>query len=244
MKKQADTVLLLSGGMDSGVTLFERVVSGHGVVCVYIEHGQAMGEFRRIVNRLVRQAKKLSEAMWKTRLVKLESVRIGDLWKGTEKEPELFKALDCSPNVMVGRNLVYLSIAATVAARYQIKDIAFSVHEEEGDEQPGEVYPDQSEEFIMAASKAISQGLGTGVNVTTPIWSQTKAELFYAAHRMDVLGFILDTVSCISYFRKGKLDLKDHEWGRGCGRCHSCRLRAEGWRIFQGMLEEDERRDL
>lgn len=237
MKKHADTVLLLSGGLDSAVALFELVVSGHGVICVYIEHGQAMGEFRKITTRLVREAKKLSEAMWKTRLVKLESVRISDLWKGAGRLE------DQAPDVMFGRNLVYLSMAATFAARYQATDIAFSVHMEDGDE-PGAVYPDQSEEFIMAAQKAISQGLGINVNVTTPVWGCSEAELFYAAHRMGVLDLILGTVSCMTYFRKRKLDLKKHDWGRGCGSCSSCEVRSEGWRVFQGMLEDDERRDL
>jgi len=237
LKKHADTVLLLSGGLDSAVALFELVVSGHGVVCVYIEHGQAMGEFRKISTKLVREAKKLSEAMWKTRLVKLETVRISDLWKRAGR------MLGQAPDVMFGRNLVYLSIAATFAARYQATDIAFSVHMEDGDE-PGAVYPDQSEAFIMAAHKAISQGLGMNVNVTTPIWGCSEAELFYAAHRMDILDLALETVSCMTYFRKRKLDLKKHDWGRGCGACSSCEVRAEGWRVFQGMLEDDKRRDL
>jgi len=240
MKRPVDTILLLSGGLDSAVALFELAISGHSVVSVYVEHGQAMGEFRRIAMGQVKEAKKISKAMWSTdeRTMKLETVRISDLWRGSNTR-RLTEEYGMSDGTMLGRNLVYLAIASTFAARYQAEDIVMAVHlEDDTPDTEAPVYPDQSEDFMEAARDAISQGIGVEFSVTSNVWGCSKADLFDAAHYIGVLKTVLKTVSCMSYHISGKLDMTKHEWGRGCGTCESCQIRSHGWELFKVRNEE------
>ena len=85
-------------------------------------------------------------------------------------------------------------------------------------------YPDCRVEFIQAfqtlANLATKVGVEEGnVRIHTPLIDLTKAEIIVAGVELDVDYGL--TVSCY----------QPDDQGRACGRCDSCRIRADGFAV-------------
>ena len=89
-------------------------------------------------------------------------------------------------------------------------------------------YPDCRDEFIKSLNETLNLGYQSGIEIRTPLMWLTKAETFQLATQVGILETVIEkTVTCYN----GDIDTR-HEWGRGCGKCPACNLRAKGWEEF------------
>ena len=131
------------------------------------------------------------------------------------------------PNTFVpGRNLLFLTFAATVAYRRNLKVIVGGMCETDYSG-----YPDCRDDTIKALQVAISLGLDTRIVLETPLMWIDKSSTWKLAEELGG-GKLLDLVrdethTCYLGDRSHK-----HEWGYGCNSCPSCDLRRVGHEKF------------
>jgi len=143
------------------------------------------------------------------------------------REVEMKMGEDGLPNTFVpGRNLIFLAFAAALAYRRGLKHIVTGVCETDYSG-----YPDCRDDTIKAMQVALNLGLERRFVLETPLMWIDKAQTFALARDLGGDAFldmiVAETHSCYAGDRTHV-----HEWGRGCGVCPACQLRAEGWRTF------------
>lgn len=127
-----------------------------------------------------------------------------------------------------GRNLLFLTFAAALAYRRDIRHLVTGVCETDYSG-----YPDCRDDTVKSLQVTLNLGLDTRMVVHTPLMWRDKAETWRLA---DALGGrplveLIQTGSHTCY-------TGDHEtlhvWGYGCGSCPACDLRRAGWVSFTG----------
>jgi 7-cyano-7-deazaguanine synthase len=123
------------------------------------------------------------------------------------------------------RNGVFLTIIATHAFKFERKQIHLVTGVCETDYSG---YPDCRHNYIQAKALELSLGLDIPVYIHTPLMWKNKAEIFKYAYDQGVLDDLIEnTLSCYNG------DETLHPWGRGCDNCPACRLRKNGFELFQ-----------
>jgi 7-cyano-7-deazaguanine synthase len=143
------------------------------------------------------------------------------------RDVEMKMGEDGLPNTFVpGRNLIFLAFAAALAYRRGLKHIVTGVCETDYSG-----YPDCRDDTIKAMQVALNLGLERRFVLETPLMWIDKAQTFAMARDLGGQAFldlvVQESHSCYAGDRETV-----HEWGRGCGVCPACELRAEGWRRF------------
>jgi 7-cyano-7-deazaguanine synthase len=206
-------VVLVSGGMDSAVTLALALAQGFDCHALSVAYGQ------RHSSELVaaaRVAQLLGAIEHKTVTVDLRSIGGSALTADSIAVPE--QAASGIPVTYVpARNTIMLSIALGWAEVLGAGDIFCGVN---AVDYSG--YPDCRPEFIAAfedlanvATKAAVEG--TRMRIHAPLIRLSKADIVGEGMRLGV--DFSTTVSCYQ---------ADAD-GRACGRCDACRLRAHGF---------------
>lgn len=216
-------VVLISGGMDSAVTLAIAREQGFACHALGVDYGQ------RSISELAaarRVADALGAVELKTVAVDLRalggSALTADIEVPTDvaaTAPMQFEADNSVPVTYVpARNTIMLSIALGWAEVLGAQAIYCGIN---AVDYSG--YPDCRPEFLAAfqqlAQLATCAGTsGQPILIEAPLLSLSKAQIALEARRLGVdLGM---TVSC--YQADGS--------GRACRHCEACRLRAEGFR--------------
>ncbi|HEY2395407.1 MAG TPA: 7-cyano-7-deazaguanine synthase QueC [Rudaea sp.] len=206
-------VVLVSGGMDSAVTLAIARERGFGCHALSVAYGQ------RHVSELVaaeRAARTLGAIEHKVVNVDLRSIGGSALTTDAIAVPE--QASSGIPVTYVpARNTIMLSIALGWAEVLGANDIFCGVN---AVDYSG--YPDCRPEFIAAfqqlANLATQVGVeGATLHVHAPLIRLGKADIVREGLRLGV--DFAATVSCYQ---------ADSD-GRACGKCDACRLRAQGF---------------
>ena len=126
-----------------------------------------------------------------------------------------------------GRNLLFLTAAASLGARREIRDLVGGMCETDYSG-----YPDCRRETIDALERTIRLGFDDTYTVHTPLMWLDKAATWKLAERLGgnrlVELIIEETVTCY----RGNRVLR-HEWGYGCAACPACDLRAAGYRRYR-----------
>ena len=143
------------------------------------------------------------------------------------RETEIAFAETGLPTTFVpGRNLIFLTFAAALAYRRNLKHIVLGVCETDYSG-----YPDCRDDTIKAMQVSLSLGLDRRLVLHTPLMWRDKAQTFALAR---VIGDepLLDLVieeshSCYLGDRTTR-----HDWGYGCGHCPACDLRAKGFAAY------------
>ena len=135
---------------------------------------------------------------------------------------------DGLPNTFVpGRNLVFLTFAAALAYRRGIRRLVTGVCETDYSG-----YPDCRDDTIKALQVALNLGMATRLVVETPLMWIDKAATWRLARDLGgetLVDIVRDeTHTCYEGDRTHR-----HDWGRGCGRCPACALRAAGYAAFR-----------
>ncbi|CAN5331837.1 7-cyano-7-deazaguanine synthase QueC [soil metagenome] len=131
------------------------------------------------------------------------------------------------PNTFVpGRNLLFLTFAATVAYRRGASVLVGGMCETDFSG-----YPDCRDNTLKALQVALSLGLDAPMTVETPLMFITKAETWALTESLGGAALnalvVEHTHTCYLGDRSTR-----HAWGYGCGSCPACELRARGFFEF------------
>ena len=207
-------VMLLSGGMDSGV-LLAWARKRYNIACMSFDYGS------KHASRELAMAKALAErytAVWlKIDLPCMNALFSSALLSSGVAIPEgSYSEDNMLSTVIPFRNGIMLSIAIGFAENHKIDTVLIAAHA--GDHP---VYPDCRKDFVEAMSKAAALGTYQGVRVLAPFVSLSKQEIAAIGRG---LGFDFSmTWSCY----KGE-DIH-------CGRCATCNERKAALGYEQGL---------
>lgn len=210
---QKKAVILLSGGLDSATVVAMAKDQGYACYTMSFDYGQ---RHRAELNAAARVARDLGVVQHKVIGLNLDGMGGSAL---TDKSIDVPETLgEGIPVTYVpARNTVFLSLALGWAEVLEARDIFIGVN---AVDYSG--YPDCRPEFIEAferlANLATKAGVeGNGFTIQAPLQNMSKAEIVKAGVALGVDYGL--TVSCYQ---------ADDE-GQACGKCDSCRLRAEGF---------------
>jgi 7-cyano-7-deazaguanine synthase len=128
------------------------------------------------------------------------------------------------PNTFVpGRNIVFLTFAAAIAYRRGLKHIVTGVCETDFSG-----YPDCRDDTVKALQVALNLGMESRFVLETPLMWIDKAQTWALADQLGGTALVdlvrERTLTCY----EGDVGTT-HPWGRGCGACPACGLRAKGY---------------
>lgn len=136
-----------------------------------------------------------------------------------------------------GRNLMFLTFAAAIAYRRGAKHIVTGVCETDYSG-----YPDCRDDTVKAMQIALNLGMETRFVIHTPLMWIDKAATWGIAEDLGGESLIRlineETHTCYLGDRESL-----HPWGRGCGSCPACELRADGWRRYMRLASVEEASD-
>jgi len=132
-------------------------------------------------------------------------------------------ARDLPSTFVPGRNLVFLTYAAALADRRGLRALVGGMCETDYSG-----YPDCRRETLDALERALNLGMARDFVIETPLMRLTKADTWGLAKMLGgerlVELIVADSHTCYLGERG-----EQHAWGRGCGTCPACELRAKGW---------------
>jgi 7-cyano-7-deazaguanine synthase len=205
-------IVLLSGGMDSAVTLY-MAKQKYECTALIFDYGQKAGK-----------EVECAIALSKTAGCGHEVMKISFPWKGSSllddtlalPENDRDEKKDKIPNTYVpGRNIIFLSYALSFAETMEAKAVFIGAHQLDYSN-----YPDCREDFFAAFRKVINTGTRCGVSgkaleIVTPILNYTKKQI---VEKGTQLGVPFEyTWSCYRGEEKP------------CGVCESCVFRKKAF---------------
>jgi len=202
-------VVLLSGGLDSAVTLYFAKSNKYECRVLIFDYGQ---RHRREIEAGKRVARRAG--------VKFEVIRISLPWKGSslldKRNISRSKGSGIPSTYVPARNIIFLSFALSFAEACGASAIFIGAHA-----QDYSGYPDCRPEFFRAFNKVALTGTKTGVEkkgieIKTPLINMGKADIIRLGNRLKV-PFEL-TWSC---YKGGRTP---------CGKCDSCHYRNKGFK--------------
>lgn len=227
-------LVLFSGGQDSATCLAWALDRFDRVETIGFDYRQrhraeldARVEFRE---GLERQFPKWAAKLGDDRVLDLSVLgEISDT--ALTRDVEIETAASGLPNTFVpGRNIVFLTFAAAVAYRRGLKHVVTGVCETDFSG-----YPDCRDDTIKALQVALNLGMESRFVLETPLMWIDKAQTWALAEQLGGVGLVdlirERTMTCY----QGDITTV-HEWGRGCGVCPACGLRARGFQTFSGAL--------
>jgi 7-cyano-7-deazaguanine synthase len=214
MPEQKRAVILVSGGLDSTTVLAMAKAAGYACYTLSFDYGQ---RHRAELFAAERVSAALGDVEHKVVKLNLDSIGGSALTDTSIAVPEA--ATEGIPITYVpARNTVFLAIALGWAEVLGASDIFIGVN---AVDYSG--YPDCRPEFISAfenvANLATRMGVeGQSLTVHAPLMSMGKDDIIRAGIELGV-DYAL-TVSCYQATAEGL----------ACGKCDSCRLRAQGFK--------------
>lgn len=206
-------VILLSGGLDSATVVAMAKAEGYQCYSMSFDYGQRHRVELRAAERVAQQLGVIEHKVVGLNLNGIGGSALTDLSIDVPESPSLGIPITYVP----ARNTVFLALALGWAEVLEAQDIFIGVN---AVDYSG--YPDCRPEFIEAfermANLATKAGVeGEGFRIRAPLQYLSKAQIIQTGLANGV-DYAL-TVSCYQ---------ADDE-GRACGKCDSCRLRAEGF---------------
>jgi 7-cyano-7-deazaguanine synthase len=213
-RNEKKAVVLVSGGLDSATTLAIAREQGFACYCLSFDYGQ---RHRIELESAQLVAKSLGAVQHET--VKLDIGWMGGsaLTDSSIAVPETEES-GIPITYVPARNTIFLSVALGWAEVLSARDIFIGANAVDYSGYP-DCRPVFIEAFQQLANLATKAGVeGDQFRVHAPLIDLTKAEII---RRGESLGINYGlTVSC---YNPGP-------HGEACGRCDSCRLRAQGFR--------------
>jgi len=207
------SVVLLSGGLDSATTLAIARSEGFACHCLTVDYGQ---RHRAELAAAARVARVLGAASHKVLAIDLTAVGGSALTDRSIAVPET-----PTPGIPVtyvpARNTILLALALAWAEVLGAQDIYFGANAVDYSGYP-DCRPEYMRAFELLANLATRAAVeGARLALHTPIIDLAKAEIIRRGIALGVDYGL--TVSCY----------QAAEDGRACGRCDACRLRRAGF---------------
>ncbi|WP_293797810.1 7-cyano-7-deazaguanine synthase QueC [uncultured Bosea sp.] len=223
-------LVLFSGGQDSTTTLAWALDRFDAVETIGFDYGQRHRiemECRGAIRaKLPALSSHYAERLGPDHVVDLKA--LGAISEtALTRETEIAFAETGLPTTFVpGRNLIFLTFAAALAYRRDLKHIVLGVCETDYSG-----YPDCRDDTIKAMQVALNLGLDRRLVLHTPLMWRDKAQTFALAREIGgqaLLDLVIEeSHSCYLGDRTTR-----HEWGYGCGHCPACDLRAKGFAAY------------
>lgn len=208
-------VVLVSGGMDSAVTVAIAREQGFQVHALSVAYGQRHGSELEASGRVSRM---LGAVEHKVVQVDLRSIGGSALTADIDVPLDTVDSSDIPVTYVPARNTIMLSIALGWAEVLGSSDIWCGVNAVDYSGYP-DCRPAFVEAFERLANVATKAGVeGAGIRIHAPLMAMGKADIAREGQRLGV--DFAQTVSCYQ---------ADAE-GRACGHCDACLLRAQGFR--------------
>jgi len=205
--KKEKAVVLLSGGIDSTVTLYLVRKYGFYPFALIFDYSQRHG---KEVFYAVKNAKKLH--------IPYQVIKIELPWGGSAltdrriKVPENRARGGIPPTYVPARNIIFLSFAVSLAETIAARKIFIGAHV-----QDYSGYPDCRPDFLTMFQAAANSGIRhKNIEIVAPLLEKKKSEIIKLGQSLGV--DFRDAWSCYN----GK------EFP--CRRCDSCRYRLKGFR--------------
>ncbi len=203
MKK---AILLLSGGLDSAVTLAYLKNLNIDIHAIHFNYWQKHGIEIRSANKL---AEKYNIPFDVINLPILHGSSLTD--KDVEIPKDRKEMKDIPSTYVPARNIIFLSFALNIAMAEKAQFVATGVN---AIDYSG--YPDCRPEFIEAFQKVVECGTNSQVRIMAPLIGLSKDQIIKMGSELGVDFSI--THSCY-----------DPIDGKACGHCDSCIIRAKAF---------------
>ncbi|AKJ27032.1 7-cyano-7-deazaguanine synthase [Caldimonas brevitalea] len=226
--------MLFSGGQDSTACLAWALQRYAQVETVGFDYGQRhrieLDCRPRVLNELRARFPKWAARLGPDHLLDLSLLgQISDTALTSQRAIEM--ADSGLPNTFVpGRNLLFLSFAATLAYRRGAAVLVGGMCETDYSG-----YPDCRDNTLKALQVALSLGMDRPLVIETPLMWLDKAQTWALSHTLggDALNELIVEHTHTCYLgERGQR----HPWGHGCGSCPACELRRRG---YEGYLARD-----
>lgn len=230
MTSSDHALVLFSGGQDSATCLAWALSRYAKVETIGFDYGQRHAVELTVRPTVLQKMRALSPD-WDARLGEDHMIDLSLISKISET------ALTCDiaitmqenglPNTFVpGRNLLFMTVAATVAYRRGLNVLVGGMCETDFSG-----YPDCRDDTMKALQVALNLGMATRLKLETPLMWIDKAATWKLAQELGGMPLVdlirAETHTCY-LGERGAL----HDWGYGCGTCPACALRARGYREF------------
>lgn len=223
-------LVLFSGGQDSTTCLAWALSRYEKVETIGFDYGQRHAIELAVRPVLLERMRSFS-AEWNSKLGEdhmIDLSLIGNI-SDTALTRDVAIAMQENglPNTFVpGRNLLFMTVAATVAYRRGLDVLVGGMCETDFSG-----YPDCRDDTMKALQVALNLGMATQFKVETPLMWIDKAATWRLAHSLGGQALVdlirAETHTCY-LGERGALQ----DWGYGCGTCPACDLRAHGYQQF------------
>ena len=220
-----DAIVLFSGGQDSTTCLYWAKKNFRNVSALCFSYGQRHSQE-------VENAERIAE-MSDTPFQLLDTGIISQLAPNSltniSMQMDSEKPADTFPNTFVpGRNLLFLTFAATIAYAKDVRHLVTGVSQADYSG-----YPDCRDTFIKSANTTLNLAMDKQFVIHTPLMWRTKKEVWQLANELDVLDLVKDeTLTCYNGIQ-----------ANGCGECPACIIRNKGLEEFLSEQEEVKQAD-
>jgi 7-cyano-7-deazaguanine synthase len=223
----SSALVLFSGGQDSTVCLAWALERYGRVETVGFDYGQRHSvELHARVKVRAEIADRFP--VWGSRLGEDHLLDLRGFGAVAESALTADRAIEMTarglPSTYVpGRNLAFLVYAAALADRRGIATLVGGMCETDYSG-----YPDCRRATLDAMEQALRLGMERPFAIETPLMWKTKAETWALSQKLggDELNRLIVEETHTCYLgERGTL----HRWGRGCGTCPACELRAKGY---------------
>jgi 7-cyano-7-deazaguanine synthase len=202
-------VVLLSGGQDSTTCLAWALERFARIECVTIDYGQ---RHRVELDAAVRVAAAAGVPQVCIPCDSFSALGGNSLTTSTAVETALDPETGLPNTFVPGRNLVFLTLAASFAWQRGIADLVTGVCQTDYSG-----YPDCRADTMEALQTALRAGMDFPLNIHTPLMHLTKAETVVMLRDLGHLDLLKQSHTCYN----GQIP--------PCGQCPACVLRAKGF---------------
>lgn len=229
--QKESALVLFSGGQDSATCLAWALTRFERVETMGFDYGQRHA-IELDCREALRDGMRDQNPLWAERLGMDHTIALAALGEISEtsltRDAEIALAEGGLPNTFVpGRNIIFLTFAAALAARRGIRHIITGVCETDYSG-----YPDCRDDTIKAVQVALNLGMDSRYVLHTPLMWINKAETWALAEEIggEKLVTLINQESHTCYLADRNTI---HPWGHGCGKCPACDLRRTGWEDYQ-----------
>ena len=227
--KNLNALVLFSGGQDSAVCLawaLNRYKSVYTIGFNYNQrHNIELTCRKKFLDTIKKTFSKWSPKIKDDFVIDLEFVENISSSALTEKIKISNSATP--PNTFLpGRNILFFSVAATLAAKLSITKIVGGMCQTDFSG-----YPDCRNDTLKSMEKTLKLGFEKPFELDLPLMFLDKCETWTMAKRIGgstLVNLILEeTHTCYEGVRNTR-----NTWGYGCGDCPACLLRKKGYETF------------
>ena len=226
-----DTALVLfSGGQDSTTCLAWALEHYSKVETIGFDYGQRHAIELTVRPTVIAHMRARSPA-WDSRLGQDHMIDLSLIAAISDtaltQNVEIAMQENGLPNTFVpGRNLLFMTVAATVAYRRGLTVLVGGMCETDFSGSP-----DCRDDTMKALQVALNLGMATRLKLETPLMWLDKGQTWDLAEKLGgtaLVDLIRSGTHTCYLGERGQL----HDWGYGCGTCPACELRARGYRDY------------